>query len=163
MQVGFSQNVPEVKRDVPSCDVSSFRVERVDRARFEEIRCLNEQIFGDSRVLFSLDHEDLTFLLAFDNADPVGFKVGYAENGNVFYSAKGGVLESYRRNGVAKALLLHLMDEARRMGYRRFAFDTFPNRHPGMTVLALKEGFGVTAAGYNAAYKDYRLRFEKRL
>jgi len=33
--------------------------------------------------------------------------------------------------------------------------------HPGMTVLGLREGFEVTAAGYNATYQDYRIRFEK--
>ena len=49
------------------------------------------------------------------------------------------------------------------MGYRRFAYDTFPNKHPGMTVMGLREGFRVTAAGYNAAYRDYRIRFEKKL
>ena len=65
--------------------------------------------------------------------------------------------------GVARALLYRMMDEARALGYRRFAFDTFPNRHGGMTVLGLAEGFTVTAAGYNAAYKDYRIRFEKAL
>lgn len=163
MQVGFSEEIAPVTRDASSRDATLVRIERVDLARFEEIRRLNKRVFGDTRVLFSLDHEDLTLLLASDGAVPIGFKVGYAENGNVFYSAKGGVLESYRRNGVAKALLTRLMEEARRMGYRRFAFDTFPNRHPGMTVLALNEGFGITAAGYNAAYKDYRLRFETRL
>jgi hypothetical protein len=60
-------------------------------------------------------------------------------------------------------LLEHLLHEARGMGYRRFAYDTFPNKHPGMTVMGLAEGFRVTAAGYNAAYRDYRLRFECRL
>ena len=49
------------------------------------------------------------------------------------------------------------------MGYRRLAFDTFPNLHLGMTVLGLTEGYRVETAGYNAAYQDYRLRFEKVL
>ena len=56
-----------------------------------------------------------------------------------------------------------LEEEARRLGYDRFAYDTFPNMHPGMTVLGLREGFEVTAAGYNATYQDYRIRFEKAL
>jgi hypothetical protein len=30
-----------------------------------------------------------------------------------------------------------------------------------MTVMGLAEGFVVTAAGYNAAYRDFRVRFEK--
>ena len=35
--------------------------------------------------------------------------------------------------------------------------------HQGMTVLGLRAGFRVTAAGYNATYQDYRLRLEKGL
>jgi hypothetical protein len=55
------------------------------------------------------------------------------------------------------------MRRAARRGYDRFAYDTFPNKHPGMTVLGLDEGFEVTRAGYSARYEDYRLRFEKAL
>jgi hypothetical protein len=45
-------------------------------------------------------------------------------------------------------------------GYERFVYDTFPNKHPGMTVLGLDEGFTVIRAGYSPRYQDYRLRFE---
>jgi hypothetical protein len=32
-----------------------------------------------------------------------------------------------------------------------------------MTVLGLAEGFRVMKADYNPSYRDYRLRFEKKL
>ncbi|MEL6616741.1 MAG: GNAT family N-acetyltransferase [Bacteroidota bacterium] len=144
-------------------DFPGVRVERVGMDRYAEVQALNRDVFGDDRVIFRLDRRDLTFLLAFVEGEPVGFKVGYGESESVFYSAKGGVLELFRRKGIAKLLLDHLMAEAREMGYRRFAYDTFPNKHPGMTVMGLAEGFRVTAAGYNAAYRDYRIRFEARL
>ena len=140
-----------------------LRIERVGMERYAEVQALNETVFGDTRVIFRLDRRDLTLLLAFLNDEAVGYKVGYGEEGRTFYSAKGGVLEPFRRQGIAQALLYAMQDEARAMGYRRFAFDTFPNKHVGMTVMGLREGFTVTAAGYNAAYKDYRLRFEKKL
>ena len=142
-----------------------LRIERIGMDRFPEIVRLNEEVFGDDRVIFRLDRRDLLLLLATDadTGEAVGFKVGYGETATVFYSAKGGVVESRRRTGVAKALLERMMEEVRAMGYRRFAYDTFPNKHPGMTVLGLAEGFRVVAAGYNAAYRDYRIRFEKRL
>ncbi|MEL7415032.1 MAG: hypothetical protein AAGJ92_03965, partial [Pseudomonadota bacterium] len=41
---------------------------------------------------------------------PVGFKVGYGESEPTFYSAKGGVLEPYRRRGIAKRLLLRQIE-----------------------------------------------------
>ena len=56
-----------------------------------------------------------------------------------------------------------MMDRVEEMGYSRFAFDTFPNLHPGMTVLAVSEGFRLIKADYNTAYREYRLRFEKKL
>ncbi len=140
-----------------------LEVERLGMDRFDEVRALNEIIFGESRVIHRLDRECLTLLVARRSGRAVGFKVGYGESRTTFYSAKGGVLPEARRSGVARALLAALEDEARRLGFERFAFDTFPNKHPGMTVLGLAAGFTVTAAGYNAAYRDYRLRFERPL
>ena len=136
---------------------------RVPVERYDEVRQLNEAVFGEGRVIYRLDRDDLVLLLARVDGEAVGYKVGYAETPTTFYSAKGGVLVGWRRRGIARALLAHMEDEARRLGYRRFAYDTFPNKHPGMTVLGLAEGFAVTAAGYNAAYRDYRLRFERDL
>lgn len=145
----------------PPC--TAVVIERVGMERYAEIQALNAAIFDEARVIYRLDRDDLLLLLATRGGEPVGFKVGYAENRTTFYSAKGGVLASARRNGVARALLARMTEEARAMGYVRFAYDTFPNKHPGMTVLGLASGFTVVAAGYNAAYRDYRLRFEKRL
>ena len=140
-----------------------LRVERVAMDRFDEVRDLNEAVFGEGRVIYRLDRTDLVLLLASVEGRAVGYKVGYAESATTFYSAKGGVLPAWRRMGVARALLARLEDEARRLGYARFAYDTFPNKHPGMTVLGLAAGYAVTAAGYNAAYRDVRLRFERDL
>ncbi len=140
-----------------------LRVERLDLDRFGEIRQLNQQVFGDDRVIFRLDRDDLLLLLATVRGRPVGYKVGYAESGTTFYSAKGGVASDWRRRGIARALLLEMEAEALRMGYTRLAYDTFPNKHPGMTALGMAEGFRVTAAGYNSAYRDFRLRFERAL
>ena len=144
---------------------ATVQIARVGMERFPEIQDMNEALFGDRRVIFRTDREDLTLLIATDtvSGEAVGYKVGYGESGTAFYSAKGGVLPAFRRRGLARRLLHRLMDEAREMGYRRFAYDTFPNKHPGMTVLGLAEGFRVTAAGYNAAYRDYRIRFETKL
>ncbi len=132
-------------------------------SRYPEIQALNQAVFGDSRVIQRLDRDDLVLLLASVGDEPVGYKVGYRESASTFYSAKGGVLRAWRKRGVARALLSVLEQEAKRLGYARFAYDTFPNKHPGMTVLGLAQGYTVTAAGYNAAYRDFRLRFERDL
>ena len=154
---------PSAPAAAPGATPAALSVERVGLDRFAEVRALNEAVFGESRVIHRLDRDDLTLLLAHRHGRAVGFKVGYGESRATFYSAKGGVLPEARRHGVARALLAAMEAEARRLGYERFAFDTFPNKHPGMTVLGLAAGFTVTAAGYNAAYRDYRLRFEREL
>lgn len=140
-----------------------LEIEHVGIQRYSEIQALNEAVFGEPKVIYRLDRTDLTMLIARLDGKPVGYKVGYGEDTKTFYSAKGGVLESWRRKGIATALLHSLMEEARAMGYRRFAFDTFPNMHPGMTIMAINHGFKVKAAGYNPTYRDYRIRFEHRL
>lgn len=150
---------PDLLPDGPS----GLHVERVGLDRFDEVRALNAEVFGEGRVIYRLDRVDLTVLLASVAGRAVGYKVGYAESATTFYSAKGGVLDAWRRMGVARTLLLRMEEEARRMGYARFAFDTFPNKHPGMTVLGLAAGYTLATAGYNAAYRDVRLRFERTL
>lgn len=143
--------------------VSGLAIREVDRPALDQIRALNRVIFDEDRVINTFDHTHLMMLLAEFDGQPVGFKIGYRENRLVFYSAKGGVLEPFRRRGIAKALMDDMIERVRLLGYRRFAFDTFPNRHPGMTVLALREGFRVVQADYNHTYRDYRIRFEKRI
>jgi GNAT superfamily N-acetyltransferase len=144
-------------------DLDALQILRVGMEKLPVIRRLNQTIFGEARIINQLDRRDLLLFLAYIEGEPVGFKVGYGLTQSKYYSAKGGVLEPWRGQGVARALLYAMEEEARRLGYDRFAYDTFPNMHPGMTVLGLREGFEVTAAGYNATYQDYRIRFEKDL
>ncbi len=141
----------------------SLRIEEADLSTFETLSALNEEIFEEQRIINTFDREDLTLLYAFLEDIPVGFKLGYRESRHVFYSAKGGVLESCRRMGIARLMLAAMVERVRAKGYARFAFDTFPNRHPGMAVMGLQEGFRITKADYNMLYKDFRIRFEKRL
>ncbi len=140
-----------------------LHVARVGMEDFPTIRRLNRTVFGEARVINQLDRRDLLLFLAWIDGEPVGFKVGYGLDRAKYYSAKGGVLEAHRGRGIARALLRAMEREARDLSYARLVYDTFPNMHPGMTVLGLREGFEVTAAGYNATYQDYRIRFEKVL
>ncbi len=135
----------------------------VDHSAIDVIRDLNVSIFNEERIINTFDREDLMMLLAIVDGDAVGFKIGYRENRFVYYSAKGGVLREHRRQGLAMKMLYEMMSRARRRGYVRFAYDTFPNRGPGMTIMGLSEGFRVVKADFNKTYKDWRIRLEKRL
>ena len=136
-------------------DIVEVGLERVDT-----IRRLNVEIFDDEHIIKTFDRDDLLILLARSTGTVTGFKLGYQLDADTFYSAKGGVRPTYRRNGIARALLYAMLDVVKQRGYERFVYDTFPNKHPGMTVLGLDEGFEVVRAGYSTQYQDYRLRFE---
>ena len=138
-------------------------ITEVGMDRLDTIRQLNVAIFDEERVINTFDRDGLLMLVAFLGDTPVGFKVGYQLREGAFYSAKGGVLAAYRRRGIARELLYAMMDHVRNQGYQRFVYDTFPNKHPGMTILGLVEGFRVTKAGYSPQYSDYRLRLEHEL
>lgn len=143
--------------------LTSVTIEEVGLDKLDVIQDLNLTIFEEQRIINTFDREDLMLLLASIDGEAIAFKIGYRENRFIYYSAKGGVLPEYRRNGIARLLLFDMMDRIRTRGYQRFAFDTFPNRHPGMAVMALQEGFRITKADFNTTYRDYRLRFEKKL
>lgn len=132
----------------------------VGMERLDTIRRLNVEIFDDTHIIETFERDDLLMLLARRTGTAVGFKLGYQLDEAAFYSAKGGVHPAHRRNGIARALLYAMLDVVEQRGYERFVYDTFPNKHPGMTVLGLDEGFEVIRAGYSAQYQDYRLRFE---
>lgn len=154
----ISEDVPPFARPEPLLFIEEVGFEALDT-----IRRLNRIIFDEERVINTFDREDLLMLLATVGDEPAGFKVGYREDRDTFYSAKGGVLPAFRRRGISRRLLYEMMDRVRAQGYTILAYDTFPNIHPGMTVLGLAEGFRLTHADYNATYRDYRLRFEKTL
>ena len=156
----------EKQRDRPvssdATDVAEVPLDivKIGMERLDTIRRLNVEIFDDEHIIKTFDRDDLLMLLARSTGSVVGFKLGYQLDADTFYSAKGGVRSAYRRNGIARALLCAMLDVVEKRGYERFVYDTFPNKHPGMTVLGLDEGFEVVRAGYSTQYQDYRLRFE---
>jgi len=143
--------------------VSRLEIQKVGERSIPTIYRLNRALFLEERIINSFDREDLIMLLAHVDGEPVGFKIGYRESRFHYYSAKGGVLPDFRRMGIARLLLHHLEAEAKALGYRFFCYDTFPNKHPGMTVMGLQEGYRLVRADFNSTYQDYRLRFEKNL
>jgi ribosomal protein S18 acetylase RimI-like enzyme len=150
-------------RDPADVATVPLRILEVDMDALDTLRALNRAIFDEEQVIRTFDRDDLFMLLARSDDEAVGFKVGYRLDPTTFYSAKGGVRRAYRRKGVARALLYAMLDGVRARGYERFVYDTFPNKHPGMTVLGLDEEFRVIKADYSPKYEDYRLRFEKQL
>jgi ribosomal protein S18 acetylase RimI-like enzyme len=145
-------------RNVPGLSIREIPLEAI-----EAVREMNRIIFREERIINTFERDEVMILEASIDGEPVAFKIGYRESRHTFYSAKGGVMPGFRRRGIAVALLGDMMRRVEELGYRRIAFDTFPNLHPGMTILALAQGFQLTKSDFNSAYREYRLRFEKRL
>lgn len=127
------------------------------------IAAMNRTIFDEERIINRLDRPDLVILVAYVEGEPAGFKIGYGLDRKVYYSAKGGTFERFRRRGIANNLLTKLMEEAVSRGYTSFCFDTFPNQHIGMALLALRRGFVVSEARFSDIYDDLRVRFTSTL
>ena len=138
---------------------AALSIRQVGFEAMQTITAMNRTIFGEKRVINRFDRMDLIMLIAYEEQQAVGFKIGYGMNRSMYYSAKGGVLEEFRRKGVAGRLLDRLMADAAGLGYKSFCFDTFPNQHTGMTLLALQRGFHVSEIRYSDVYDDLRLRF----
>jgi ribosomal protein S18 acetylase RimI-like enzyme len=148
---------PDAVADVP------LTIQEVSLEQLALIERLNVAIFDEEHIINTFDHDGLLIMVAWSEGTAVGFKLGYETDETTFYSAKGGVLDEYRRRGIARALLYDMLNVVEARGYERFVYDTFPNKHPGMTVLGLDEGFTVIRADYSPRYQDYRLRFELTL
>lgn len=140
-----------------------IQVEEVSFDYLEVIKSMNQIIFEEERVINTFDREDLLMLMVLVDGVPAGFKIGYKQDRRTFYSAKGGILAEYRRMGLARLLLHDMIERVQKMGYRTFTYDTFPNKHPGMTILGLQEGFRVIKADFNTVFQDHRLQMAKEI
>jgi len=138
-------------------DIDFTRYGRTDVHRLKEI---NRIIFSEDRIINQYHHPDILVYLATYNEVPVGFKIGYGRRSKVYYSAKGGVLPAFRKKGIARKLLHLMMFDAYQLKYKLFSYDTFPNKHKGMLILGLNEGFKVTDAKWNELYQDYQIHLE---
>ena len=102
-------------------------------------------------------------LVAYDGAQPVGFKVGYQRyNDGSFYSWMGGVALSYRRHYIAQQLADAMEHWCIAKGYHSIRFKT-RNRHKTMLCFALKNGFNIMGFEPTNQVEESRIWLEKRL
>jgi ribosomal protein S18 acetylase RimI-like enzyme len=96
-------------------------------------------------------------ILIAESDRPCGFKVGYDREGDgSFYSWMGGVLPSYRRLGVARALADEMEIFCRNSNYSRLRMKT-RNEHKAMMQFAIRNGF------YLIGFKAYPNVLESRI
>ena len=103
-------------------------------------------------------------LLAVQNGEPIGFKVGYDkfEDGKNFYSWMGGVLPKYRKSGVANALAKKQETWAKDNDFEAVMFKT-RNRHQAMLIFAIKNNFKIIEVEPREDIEEYRILLRKIL
>ncbi len=143
--------------------IDHIEIRRGTRSDLERVMMLNKEIFGEDRLINSLDHDYLLILLAEVGDIPVGFKIGYGLGSGIFYSAKGGVLPKWRRLGLARRLMHEMERIAVAEGFTEMRYHTFPTRWPGMLSLGRSEGYDVLEASWNPVYRDYQILLFKKL
>jgi ribosomal protein S18 acetylase RimI-like enzyme len=112
---------------------------------FEQIMALYEVIFQTSsqpirQKIKKVDR--LLVLVASDNGKVVGFKVGYEQGANEFYSWIGAVDSAYRRQGIGSTLMTMQHDWLKQHGYS-VVTTTTKNKWRNMLILNLRHGFDV--------------------
>lgn len=99
---------------------------------------------------------------AFDGAIPVGFKVGYGLDKDVFYSWMGAVLPDYRQKKIAKQLAKTQEEWAKDNGYNKIRFKT-RNKLRSMILFAIKNGFNIIEVETREEIGENRIVMEKFL
>lgn len=140
--------------------VDDITIRRGSNADLASVRRLNREIFGEDRLINTLDHDYLLLIVAERHGIPLGFKIGYRDLPGSFYSAKGGVHPQWRHRGIGRRLLRHMMVVAKADGFTWFRYHTFPARWPGMLSLGRSEGFRIAGTEWNPTYGDYQVLLE---
>lgn len=122
-------------------------------------------IFEDAETVFFMDRlisqNQVCSLIAFQNNQPVGFKIGYRYNETTFYSWVGGVLQDYRNKGIAKKLAQKQELWAKENHFKKLRTKSM-NRFKPMMILNLKNGFNIISV-YTNDSDQTKVVFEKDL
>lgn len=94
---------------------------------------IQEELLWKSKILI---------VLACDNEKVVGYKIGYEDRKERFYSWLGGVYPDYRGMGIATKLLRLQHEWSENQGYSVVRTQT-KNRWRDMLVLNIKQGFDI--------------------
>lgn len=136
-----------------------------DKDTFETLVSLYTTIFNDAQPHFFTrrisEKENVVAILATHHKKPIGFKIGYHYDENIFYSWVGGVTESYRKQGVAMHLAKLQEDWARAHGYRRLRTKSM-NCFKPMMILNLKNDFDIKQV-YTNDRGQTKIVFEKNI
>lgn len=101
-------------------------------------------------------------LIAEDEGELLGFKIGYEVDKLTFYSWFGGVSPIARNRGVAQQLLEVQEEWVRDMGYHSIKVKS-RNEFPSMLRLLLRNGYLIEKLEEKEKIESFRVHFIKQL
>lgn len=125
--------------------------------QIEELLSIPDSGYFSERVA---DKRFLLLVAEIDNV-LVGYKLGYWLDDNCFYSWLGGVHPDYRKQGIAKALLLEQERRVGELGVKEIWVKSM-NQYKSMLLLLIAQGYAITGVHVNAQGKE-KIHFSKKL
>ncbi len=136
-----------------------------DNITYQDIANLYTEIFNDAYLDFFKQRieqqPELFSILAYNNDDLIGFKVGYPYDETTFYSWIGGVLPNHQQQGIAKHMAYLQEEYARSEGFTKLRTKSM-NQYKTMMILNLKNGFDITKV-YTNTKGQTKIVFKKLL
>jgi predicted GNAT superfamily acetyltransferase len=105
--------------------------------------------------------ENLLVCVALSNDKVVGFKIGYEQGKEEFYSWIGGVDSAYRQKGIGSTLMKMQHDWLKERGYQVVTTKT-KNKWRNMLILNLRHGFDVIGT-YTDEKGETKILLKKQL
>ena len=121
---------------------------QIQTGSFAEVAGLEAQIpefdpaYDENRIAARIGLRRHLSLVARVDGQPAGFKLGYETGPGRFSSWIGGVVPTYRRQGVAQQLLDAQEAWCRTAGYREVTVKS-RNRFRGMVALLVRNGYDI--------------------
>ena len=100
-------------------------------------------------------------IICYDGQRPVGFKVGYANGEDKFYSWLGGVSADHQKLGIASSMMYEMLTWAKQSDFRFVETKTM-SKYREMISLNLKWGFEIVGTEFESGSK-LKVLMEKKL
>lgn len=133
---------------------------------YASFKAVFKDIFGEE---WSNEHEarlaskkTIFLQFAYEGSEVHGFKFGYEETPEVFYSWLGGVKLSARNYGIASSLMFAQHDWCKANGYKRVATKSL-NKFRAMLIMNIRNGFDVTGTEPDPKRGELKILLEKVL
>lgn len=128
-------------------------VEQIDEFTHKEtVESLSERLEGNKSLI----------LIAEEQGQLLGFKIGYQLDEHTFYSWFGGVSSAARNKGVAQKQLDIQEEWAKIQGYKQLKVKS-RNQFPAMLRLLLRNGYMIENFEKKEDLKESRIHFVKAL